>query len=55
MTEDTSKTSSILELVNKTLELPTLPEVLLKLNSIIADPESSADDVAIPASFKKKG
>ena len=46
ITEATGKTSSILNLVNKTLELPTLPEVLVKLNSVIADPETSADDVA---------
>lgn len=46
MPEVSGNTSSILNLVNKTLELPTLPEVLVKLNSIIADPDSSADDVA---------
>ncbi len=46
MTEGVADSSSILKLVNKTLELPTLPEVLIKLNQIIAEPESSADDVA---------
>ena len=46
MTQATGKTSSILSLVNKTVELPTLPEVLLKLNSLIADPDCSAEAVA---------
>ncbi|MHC4813056.1 MAG: HDOD domain-containing protein [Planctomycetota bacterium] len=46
MTEGVADSSSILKLVNKTLELPTLPEVLIKLNQIIAEPESTADDVA---------
>ena len=45
MTETTGK-SSILDLVNKTLELPTLPEVIMKLNAVAADPDSSAEDVA---------
>lgn len=45
MSETPGKTSNILNLVNKTLELPTLPEVLIKLNSMIADPDSSVDDV----------
>ncbi len=36
----------ILELVNKTVKLPTIPNVLLKLNEVVKDPESSADDVA---------
>ncbi|MEE9128360.1 MAG: HDOD domain-containing protein [Planctomycetota bacterium] len=46
MTEGVADSSSILKLVNKTLELPTLPEVLIKLNQIIAEPESTADQVA---------
>ncbi len=46
MTQGVADSSSILKLVNKTLELPTLPEVLIKLNQIIAEPESTADDVA---------
>ncbi|MHC5063841.1 MAG: HDOD domain-containing protein [Planctomycetota bacterium] len=46
MEKAASKTTDILNLVNKTLELPTIPEVLTKLNGVISDPESSADDVA---------
>lgn len=41
-----SKTTDILNLINKTLELPTIPEVLTKLNGVISDDGSSADDVA---------
>ncbi|MCC6672181.1 MAG: HDOD domain-containing protein [Planctomycetes bacterium] len=44
--EAQAKSTSILNLVNKTLELPTLPEVLVKLNETMANPDSSADDVA---------
>ncbi len=40
------RTSSILDLVNKTIDLPTIPEVLVKLNQVMADPDSSAEDVA---------
>ena len=36
----------ILELVNKTVKLPTIPNVLIKLNEVANDPESSAEDVA---------
>ncbi len=36
----------ILEVVNKTLKLPTIPTVLLKLNEVVNDPDSSAEDVA---------
>ena len=46
MTDSTTKYAGILQLVNKTLELPTLPEVLVKLNEVMANPDSSADDVA---------
>jgi len=38
--------NNILNLVNKTVDLPTLPEVMVKLNSVMADPDSSADEVA---------
>lgn len=38
--------TSILDLVNKTLELPTLPQVLVKLNEVIAREDACADDVA---------
>lgn len=37
---------TILDLINKTLELPTIPNVLLKLNEVMAAPDSSAEDVA---------
>lgn len=46
MTSSTSRATDLLNLVNRTLELPTLPEVLLRLNEVMADPESSVDDVA---------
>ncbi len=46
MSDTAAKSNNILSLINKTLELPTLPEVLTKLNQVIADPESSVDDVA---------
>jgi putative nucleotidyltransferase with HDIG domain len=38
--------AGLLDLVNRTLELPTLPEVLLRLNEVMANPGSSVDDVA---------
>lgn len=38
--------TNILSLVNDTIELPTLPEVLVKLNEVMADPDTSAEDVA---------
>ncbi|MBK8976008.1 MAG: HDOD domain-containing protein [Planctomycetes bacterium] len=46
MTDATANSTSILKLVNKTMELPTIPEVLVKLNDVIASEDSSADDVA---------
>lgn len=46
MTEPTGTSTNILGLVNNTIELPTMPEVLLKLNDVIANPDSSAEDVA---------
>lgn len=46
MSESTGQHLNILDLVNRTLELPTIPEVLAKLNSVTEDPDSSADDVA---------
>lgn len=42
----TAQGPGILELVNKTLKLPTIPAVLLKLNEVANDPDSSAEDVA---------
>src|SRR5262245_49554610 len=38
--------ANILSLVNSTIELPTMPEVLVKLNEVMSDPEASADSVA---------
>ena len=38
--------TNILGLVNGTIELPTMPEVLVKLNEVVARPDSSAADVA---------
>ncbi len=46
MVEATSNSTSILNLVNRTLDLPTIPEVLTKLNDVIASDQSTADDVA---------
>ncbi|MFO1053441.1 MAG: HDOD domain-containing protein [Planctomycetota bacterium] len=46
MSETVANSTSILKLVNKTMELPTMPEVLVKLNEVIASEDSSADDVA---------
>ncbi|MEO0479114.1 MAG: HDOD domain-containing protein [Planctomycetota bacterium] len=46
MAEAISNSTSILKLVNKTMELPTIPEVLVRLNDVIASEESSAEDVA---------
>jgi putative nucleotidyltransferase with HDIG domain len=40
------KTSSILDLVNKTVDLPTIPTVLVKLNEVVSNPSSTAADVA---------
>src|SRR5262245_19942994 len=37
---------NIFRLVNSTIELPTMPEVLLKLNEVMADHEASAEAVA---------
>ena len=38
--------AGIVELVNKTVELPTIPAVLTRLNGVMANPEASAKDVA---------
>jgi HD-like signal output (HDOD) protein len=47
MTQSTDPRTNILELVNSTIELPTMPEVLAKLNDVIAKPDASAADVAL--------
>jgi HD-like signal output (HDOD) protein len=41
-----AKTTNILDLVNQTLDLPTIPTVLVKLNEVINDPEATATQVA---------
>jgi HD-like signal output (HDOD) protein len=46
MSDTATNSTSILKLVNKTLELPTMPEVLTRLSEVIASEDSSADDVA---------
>ncbi|GAB4147992.1 MAG: HDOD domain-containing protein [Planctomycetota bacterium] len=46
MSSTAGQQSNILSLVNDTIELPTMPEVLVRLNEVMADPESSSDDVA---------
>ncbi|MCC7064774.1 MAG: HDOD domain-containing protein [Planctomycetes bacterium] len=46
MSQSAGPSTQILGIVNNTIELPTMPEVLLKLNDVIADPDASADDVA---------
>lgn len=46
MAQQTGQSSNILGLVNNTIELPTMPEVLLKLNEVVANADASAADVA---------
>lgn len=46
MAQSTTSSTNILTLVNSTIDLPTMPEVLIKLNEVIANPETSAEDVA---------
>jgi len=46
MSSAAGQQTNILSLVNSTIELPTMPEVLLKLNEVMADPDASADGVA---------
>ena len=46
MAESTTSSTNILTLVNSTIDLPTMPEVLVKLNEVMADPDTSATDVA---------
>ena len=43
---ETKTSTYILTLVNSTIDLPTMPEVLVKLNEVMADPDITADDVA---------
>lgn len=46
MSSAAGQQTNILSLVNSTIELPTMPEVLLKLNEVMTDPDASADAVA---------
>lgn len=46
MSQAAGHSTNILNLVNSTIELPTMPEVLLRLNEVIGNPDTSADDVA---------
>lgn len=46
MSHSVGPSTNILGLVNNTIELPTMPEVLLKLNEVMANPDASAEDVA---------
>ena len=43
---DTGSSTNILTLVNSTIDLPTMPEVLLRLNEVMSNPDTSAADVA---------
>jgi HD-like signal output (HDOD) protein len=46
MAQPAANSTNILGLVNNTVELPTMPEVLVRLNEVMANPDSSAEDVA---------
>lgn len=46
MSQATGHATNILSLVNSTIELPTMPEVLIKLNDVMGKPDTSSDDVA---------
>ncbi|MGE3175385.1 MAG: HDOD domain-containing protein [Planctomycetota bacterium] len=46
MSQAAGHQTNILSLVNSTIELPTMPEVLIKLNEVMADPNASAESVA---------
>jgi HD-like signal output (HDOD) protein len=46
MSQAAGQQTNILSLVNSTIELPTMPEVLVKLNEVMADPKASAESVA---------
>lgn len=46
MVRAADSSTNILGLINSTMELPTMPEVLLRLNDVIANPDASAADVA---------
>lgn len=46
MADPAAPSTNILGLVNSTIELPTMPEVLVKLNEVMANSDASAEDVA---------
>ncbi|MEZ6036620.1 MAG: HDOD domain-containing protein [Planctomycetota bacterium] len=46
MADSTTSSTNILSLVNSTIDLPTMPEVLVRLNEVLANPDTSAGDVA---------
>ncbi|MCA8966895.1 MAG: HDOD domain-containing protein [Planctomycetes bacterium] len=46
MAQSTGPSTNILGLVNNTIELPTMPEVLVRLNEVMSNADSSAEDVA---------
>ena len=46
MAQSTAISTNILGLVNSTVELPTMPEVLVRLNEVMSNPDSSSEDVA---------
>jgi putative nucleotidyltransferase with HDIG domain len=46
MQKTATDAAGLLNLINRTLELPTLPEVLLRMNEVMANSKSSVDDVA---------
>src|SRR5688572_7024561 len=45
MQQGAGQATNILGLVNNTIELPTMPEVLLQLNEVMSDPDTSVEDV----------
>ncbi|MFK7741299.1 MAG: HDOD domain-containing protein [Planctomycetota bacterium] len=46
MADSSSSSTNILTLVNSTIDLPTMPEVLVRLNDVMNNPDTSAADVA---------
>ena len=46
MAQSTTSSINILTLVNSTIDLPAMPEVLVKLNELMANPDASAGDLA---------
>ena len=46
MAQSTTSSINNLTLVNSTIDLPAMPEVLVKLNELMANPDASAGDLA---------